>query len=225
MSEDSDCPKSDGAVPSLRFGLSHAGCMTETHRGSPSSSPISSVLSSDADVGMAQVSLLDSRQLSDLLEQALSWREAVSSLMVSATNGAVLAYAYREGSPTMKELRSLSTTTTTAYTIASEDVLVFEAQLSRALSVLAPIADHIILAVHGPGRDSTLNNTLKPVSNGVDSGSNGVEVEEGDTSRIQGEEQGTYDQDRVRADLEYVSESLAAVLRQELRGMRWPDDI
>ncbi|ETN39361.1 uncharacterized protein HMPREF1541_05584 [Cyphellophora europaea CBS 101466] len=174
---------------------------------------------------MTQVSLLDSKKLSDLLQQALAWRDAVSSLMVSATNGAVLAYAFRDGTPTMKEIRSLSTTTTTAYTVASEDVLVFEAQLSRALSVLAPIADHILLAVQGPDR------RRKPREDGITNASaiNGSNAQgDGEQEQV-AERADTMDngqeQDSTREDLEYVSEELSAILRAELRGMRWPEDI
>lgn len=173
---------------------------------------------------MTQVALLDSRKLSELLQQALSWRDAVSSLMVSATNGAVLAYAFRDGTPSMKEIRSLSTTTTTAYTIASEDVLVFEAQLSRALSVLAPIADHILLAVQGPGGRS--NNTRDTLHNAPPSG--GDMTENGAEEHLRGPADTADDlqeQDHIRGDLEYVSEELSAILRAELRGMKWPEDI
>lgn len=184
---------------------------------------------------MTQVTLLDSRRLSELLEQALSWRESVDSLMVSATNGAVLAYAFRERRPTMKDIRSLSTTTTTAYTVASEDVLVFEAQLSRALSVLAPIADQVLLAVHGPGRgDIGINGKLNKLTvNGDDGHEEEGEIEgtisgaedENATNEVAEDENNQEEQNRIRADLEHVSEGLSAVLREELRGMRWPEDI
>lgn len=144
--------------------------------------------------------------------------------MVSATNGAVLAYAFRDGTPSMKEIRSLSTTTTTAYTVASEDVLVFEAQLSRALSVLAPIADHILLAVQGPGGSSNRRNVSPnlPAPNGHTGASH---EDEEDAAASIDEGAGTQEQDHIRADLEYVSEELSALLRAELRGMKWPEDI
>ncbi|KPI39418.1 uncharacterized protein AB675_5137 [Cyphellophora attinorum] len=191
---------------------------------------------------MAHVNLLDSRRLSELLEQALSWRKSVDSLMVSATNGAVLAFAYRAGRPTMKDIRSLSTTTTTAYTVASEDVLVFEAQLSRALSVLAPVADQVLLAVHGPGRgDLKIDGNMQGLDVNGD-GTHGAEDEreEGnnaevdehedevggaveDTTARDGDDE--EEQNRIRADLEYVSDQLAVILREELRGLRWPEDI
>lgn len=171
---------------------------------------------------MTQVALLDSRKLSELLQQALLWRDAVSSLMVSATNGAVLAYAFREGNPSMKDIRSLSTTTTTAYTIASEDVLVFEAQLSRALSVLAPIADHILLAVQGPDRRANSQDLAVSALNGDISTQSGGQGQS--TGSTEGAD-GLQEQSHIRGDLEYVSEELAAILRDELRGMKWPEDI
>jgi hypothetical protein len=176
---------------------------------------------------MAQVSLLDSGKLSDLLQQALAWREAVASLMVSATNGAVLAYAFREGTPSMKDIRSLSTTTTTAYTVASEEVLVFEAQVSRALSVVTPIADNILLAVQGYGREDGSTNEPVPgtteqsinTSNGADAVNQSPGHDEPDT------QYGRQRPERIRIDLEHVSDELSAALRAEMRGMKWPEDI
>jgi hypothetical protein len=189
---------------------------------------------------MAHVNLLDSRRLSELLEQALSWRTSVDSLMVSATNGAVLAFAYRAGRPTMKNIRSLSTTTTTAYTVASEDVLVFEAQLSRALSVLAPVADQVLLAVHGPGRgDLKIDGKMQGLNvNGDGAHDEADEREEGNEDEVDEDEvagaledataqagDDEEEQNGIRADLEYVSDQLAVILREELRGLRWPEDI
>jgi hypothetical protein len=173
---------------------------------------------------MTQVALLDSQKLSELLRQALSWRDAVSSLMVSATNGAVLAYAFRDGTPPMKDIRSLSTTTTTAYTVASEDVLVFEAQLSKALSVLAPIADHVLLAVQGPegSGKGTADISRIPVSNGRSDES--PEDDAGSQETVDAADK-PQEQDHIRAELEFVSEELSAILRAQLRGMRWPEDI
>ena len=124
----------------------------------------------------------------------------------------------------MKEIRSLSTTTTTAYTVASEDVLVFEAQLSRALSVLAPIADHILLAVQGPGGSSSRRNDSanKTTPNGHRGAGND---DDEDLAQSMDAATSTQEQDHIRADLEYVSEELSALLRAELRGMKWPEDI
>ncbi|KAL2448261.1 hypothetical protein ABEF95_015635 [Exophiala dermatitidis] len=122
----------------------------------------------------SQVCLLDSDRLSSLLRDALSWssstsdanggddsnsnKHSVSSLMVSAMNGSILAYAYRDGqTPSVKDMRTQSTTMTAAYsTVASEDadVLVFEAQNTGAVSVITPIADHVLLAVTGPAPKS-----------------------------------------------------------------------
>ncbi|RMD41230.1 hypothetical protein DV735_g3892, partial [Chaetothyriales sp. CBS 134920] len=108
------------------------------------------VVGSDA---MAQICLLDPSRLSQVLEDALSWRSSTSSLMVSASNGAILSYAFKGPTPGIKELRTMSTTVTAAYAIASEEVLIFEAQVSRALSVIVPVGDHILLAEGEPGPD------------------------------------------------------------------------
>ena len=187
---------------------------------------------------MAQLSLLSSPQLSSLLRSALSWRPAsIDSLMVSATNGAVLAYAFRnQDTPTMKEIRSLSTTTTTAYSVGSAegDALVFEAQLNRALAVVVGIGERVLLAVHGKGKDqekevSGVNGTGgdedadEEERDGEEQSGSAADAADAEDDDEHGDDQ--QEQQRVRADLEYVSEGLAAVLREELRGMRWPDDI
>ncbi|EHY60196.1 hypothetical protein HRR83_009156 [Exophiala dermatitidis] len=136
----------------------------------------------------SQVCLLDSDRLSSLLRDALSWslstndanggddsnnnKHSVSSLMVSAMNGSILAYAYRDGqTPSVKDMRTQSTTMTAAYsTVASEDadVLVFEAQNTGAVSVITPIADHVLLAVTGPAPKSKSKSKRRYDHNGVE---------------------------------------------------------
>lgn len=126
---------------------------------------------------MGQVCLLDSDRLSALLRDALAWSDNVSSLMVSATNGSILAYAYRENkTPSIKAMRTQSTTMTAAYTVASEDSLVFEAQNTGAISVISPIGDHVLLAVTGPEpanrrRNNDKNDNKKKRQAGSGSGS------------------------------------------------------
>ncbi|RMZ75789.1 hypothetical protein DV738_g5270, partial [Chaetothyriales sp. CBS 135597] len=89
-------------------------------------------------MGILGLSSALTAKLSQVLQDALSWKSSTSSLMVSATNGAILSYAFKGPTPGIKELRTMSTTVTAAYAIASEDVLIFEAQVSRALSVIVP---------------------------------------------------------------------------------------
>ena len=96
------------------------------------------------------VSLVDSGRLSNLLRDALSWNNDISSIMVSAQNGSILAYAFRQHTPSVKAMRTRSTTVTTAYTIAGLETLVFEAQRTGALTVISSIADQILLSVTGP---------------------------------------------------------------------------
>lgn len=98
---------------------------------------------------------------------------------------------------------------TAAYTVASEDVLVFEAQNMGATSVIAPIADHILLAVTGPEPKLANGETLD------ESSSNDREEEEDDDEA----------QQQIRTDLEVVSQELAHILRGELSTLKWPDDI
>lgn len=170
---------------------------------------------------MAQVCLLDSARLSSLLQDALDWNSTTDSIMVSATNGSILATAFRHEPPKIKDLRTLSTTMTAAYTVASEDVLVFEAQATRAMSVIRPVADHILLAVNGPLRqESEIKHETIDI-NGKHSG------QEEDETVSDGEEtENALSQTlHTRAELEGVSEELAGVLKKELSGLVWPSDI
>ncbi|EXJ69447.1 uncharacterized protein A1O5_07483 [Cladophialophora psammophila CBS 110553] len=176
---------------------------------------------------MTQVYLLDSDHLCSLLREALSWSENVSSLMVSALNGSILAYAYRDTTPSIKDMRTQSTTMTAAYTVASEDVLVFEAQNMGAISVIAPVADHLLLAVTGPEpkQKKALQNGLGQsqehgqMANGIDAHTEEEGREENDNHEEDSDTQ------KIREDLEAVSQELASVLREELAVMKWPDDM
>ena len=176
---------------------------------------------------MTQVCLLDSDRLSAVLRDALSWSDTVSSLMVSALNGSILAHAYRHTTPPIKAMRTQSTTMTAAYTVASEDVLVFESQNMGAISVITPIADHLLLAVTGPEpkpHGTTALQTHTSIENGQ-----GEEVEDGvsgiNSNSEEEDEENVEDNQRIRTDLEVVSQELANVLREELASMKWPEDI
>lgn len=171
---------------------------------------------------MTQAGLLDSDRLSSLLEEALGWSGHVSSLMVSSLNGSILAYAYRNSTPSIKAMRTQSTTMTAAYTVASEDVLVFEAQNMGATSVITPIADHILLAVTGPEPPTQASETQE---NG-----NGLQDVDQESYVSNGDRNGFADSDdeeqqQIRTDLELVSQELANTLRGQLSSLKWPDDI
>jgi hypothetical protein len=161
---------------------------------------------------MTQVCLLDSDRLSLLLRDAISWSNHVSSVMVSSLNGSILAYAYRDATPSIKRMRTQSTTMTAAYTVASEDILVFEAQNMGATSVIAPIADHVLLAVTGP--EPKLVNGETSAESNFDHGG-GADLDDEDDE----------EQQQIRTDLEVVSQELAHLLRGELATLKWPDDI
>jgi hypothetical protein len=172
---------------------------------------------------MSQVSMLDSDRLSALLKDALELSDSVGSLLVSAANGSILAYAYRDKTPKIKDIRTQSTTMTTAYTMASEDVLVFEAQDSGAISVISPVAERLLLSVTSPEplkpaplRNGHSQELAYPTLNG--------DSEHDDS----GEENGTSqdkDTQQLRDDLEVVSQELVDTLKEEMATMRWPEDI
>ena len=168
---------------------------------------------------MAQIRLLDSARMSKLLEDSLSWSPAASSLLVSASNGSILAYAFRTETPSIKDMRTLSTTITAAYTAASENTLVYESQSSSTMSVIGPIADRILLAVTGatptrtsPSHEAPAPNQQKDAAR--DDGTDDEASEEDDEARTD-----------TRLELESISEELAMMLRDELRNFKWPDDI
>jgi hypothetical protein len=176
---------------------------------------------------MTQVCLLDSVKLSALLQDALAWSSTVDSIMVSATNGSILATASRGKAPEIKDLRTLSTTMTAAYTVASENTLVFEAQATGALSVIVPVADHVLLAVNGPP-------TVEPDEEHELRRVNGKHAErrnEAPSAVVDDEDQDEdetaqeQEQEQTRVDLESVSEELADILKRELSGLNWPQDI
>lgn len=172
---------------------------------------------------MAQVFMLDSERLSSLLRDALSSSDQVSSLLISATNGSILAYAYRDETPKIKDIRTQSTTMTTAYAMASEDTLVYEAQNSGAIAVLTTIADHILLGVMGPKQKKIAqlqNGHPQDDEHPVANGTLGQEEQSDEHETEQDPET-----QRMRDDLETVSQELADILREELASLRWPDDI
>lgn len=167
--------------------------------------------------------MMDSDRLSSLLKDALSWSDNVSSLLISATNGSILAYAYRDETPKIRDVRTRSTTMTAAYTMASEDVLVFEAQNMGGISVITLVADRVLLAVTGPelSKPTPLPNghahdDENPTVNGLPE----PEEHEDDDNVIQ-----DADTQQIRDDLELVCQELANTLREELVTMKLPDDI
>jgi hypothetical protein len=123
----------------------------------------------------------------------------------------------------------MSTTMMAAYTIAAENVLVFEAQITRALSVIVPVGDHVHLAVNGPAKAATPEGGSEVGGGqvngqaGHESGEAEVDEEEDDLDL---ENSGVEDgQAQVRQELEEVAEALAEILRGELKDLRWPGDI
>ena len=167
---------------------------------------------------MTQISLVDSSRLSALLEEALNWNEETSSIMVSAQNGSILAYAFRHNTPSVKAMRTRSTTVTTAYAIAGQNTLVFEAQRTGALTVVSAIADQILLSVTGP-EPQDIDPYEKTVHEAAENDIDGAGMDD------------SHEQDsetrRLRSDVEVVCQELASMIRNDLAGMKleWPEDI
>lgn len=165
---------------------------------------------------MTQVSLVDSTRLSALLQEVLSWNEEISSIMVSAQNGSILAYAFRGQTPSVKAMRTRSTTVTTAYAIAGQDTLIFEAQRTGALTVISAIADQILLSITGPESQGTdpYEKTVHEAAQEEVDGTGMEDSQEQDPEML-----------RLRSDLEAVNQEVASIIRDDLAGMRWPEDI
>lgn len=138
--------------------------------------------------------------------------------MVSAQNGSILAYAFCRRTPSVKAMRTRSTTVTTAYSIAGQDTLVFEAQRTGALTVISAIADQILLSVTGPEPEDVdpYEKTVHEAASDADA--DGTQINE-------------YPEDqesdilRLRTELEAVNQELAGIIRDDLSGMKWPEDI
>jgi len=165
---------------------------------------------------MTQISLVDSGRLSALLKEALTWNDNVSSILVSAQNGSILAYAFRQHTPSVKAMRTRSTTMTTAYSIAGQDTLVFEAQRTGALTVVSAIADQILLSVTGP-EPQDVDPYEKTVHEAAQSDIDGAA---NDDPREQDPEM-----TGLRIELETVNQELVGIIRDDLAGMKWPEDI
>ena len=136
--------------------------------------------------------------------------------MVSAQNGSILAYAFRGRTPSVKAMRTRSTTVTTAYAIAGQDTLVFEAQRTGALTVISAIADQILLSVTGPEFQA-----IDPYEKTVHEAATDADTE---TAMEDSREQDPETM-RLRSDLEGVNQDLASMIRDDLAGMKWPEDI
>jgi hypothetical protein len=98
--------------------------------------------------------------------------------------------------------------------------LVFEAQNTGAISVITPIADHILLALTGPEPRKA-----RPAQNGhledskhTENGTDESQEEDGQSEEDEGHQ-------KIRTDLELASQELARVLKEELSKLKWPEDI
>lgn len=166
---------------------------------------------------MTQVSLVDSNRLSALLKEALGWNEEISSIMVSAQNGSILGYAFRGRTPSVKAMRTRSTTVTTAYAIAGQNSLVFEAQRTGALTMISAIADQILLSVTGPEPQD-----IDPYEKTVHEAALDTCADSAGTEDFNEEDP---DMAQLRSQLEAVNQELASMIRDDFSGMQWPQDI
>ena len=174
---------------------------------------------------MTQIALLDSARLSSLLKDALTWSKSVASLLVSAKNGSILAYIFRGSTPSIKTLRTKSTTMTAAYSASADNTLIFESQDSGMLSVITSIGDHLLLAVSSgehkqPQTSQALYSSAQEA--GLESEDAEADSDVEDAENTQGIASRT---EETKHELEEVCSELADVLREELQALKWPEDI
>ena len=164
--------------------------------------------------------LLEYDQMSELLSDPSFWSAAgtLTSILLIATNGAILAHAYANP-PSARIMRSDATSYSATYTAymnttgTNQDNGVTRCVDGQA-TVITSVAMHVLLAVTGKTSDSTIANRTRSSSSSSSSS--------------------PHDQKAVREasevsqnDLDIllsISDELTSLLRAELADMRWPED-
>ena len=115
-------------------------------------------------------------------------------------------------------MRTRSTTVTTAYEVAGQDILVFEAQRTGALTVISSVAHRILLSVTGP-EPFDVDPYEKTVHEALDE-TNADDMQNGDETVTQDPAMA-----ELRTKLEAVNHELRGIIRPDLAEILWPDDI
>ena len=166
----------------------------------------------------AELLLLEYSRTSKLLNDPAVWEssETLSSILLIATNGSVLAQAYTEPPRTIR-VRAHATKYTATFAAYmntagnSEDEAVTRIVNGRA-TVIVSVTKDVLLAVTGKAPDalpSPAGSTVASLS------SDDQEQDSGDESE--------FPQDELEK-LITISEELRPLLAAELSQMRWPED-
>ena len=161
--------------------------------------------------------LLDYDRISELLNDAAFWSTpgTLTSILLVATNGSILAHAYANP-PSTRVMRSDATSYSATYTAyvntagASHESGVTRCVDGQA-TVIASVTPHVLLAVTGRTSDSVLNRT----------GSSSSSISSSHQQAI------TEASELPQRDLDVIlsiNDELTSLLRAELSDMRWPED-
>jgi hypothetical protein len=160
--------------------------------------------------------LLEYDRISELLNDSTFWAApgALTSILLVATNGSILAYAYANP-PSTRVMRSEATSYSATYTAymnttgTNHDSGVTRCVDGQA-TVITSVAAHVLLAVTGRTSDSTTSDRM--VSSSSSSFSSHHQQAATESSEF------------PQHDLLSISDELTSLLKAELSDMRWPED-
>lgn len=197
---------------------------------------------------LPEIKLLDEHSLFELINERSIWSRSsnLSSILIFAHNGALLAHAHRDQHP-IRLARTESATFSAAYIsymnghrdrthsettsdkdetreLADSGPIIYESRTSNHMTIITPIAPKILLAVTGsippeevPSRAENPADALSATTSLPASPSPPHSSEHSGTNGYLGPPRSLLE------ELGFTSEQLASVLREEMRGMWWPD--
>ncbi len=164
--------------------------------------------------------LLDYKRMSELLNDPAFWSTpgTLTSLLLIAKNGSILAHAYRSPQST-RVMRSDATSYSATYTaFMSTAGSKPEDGVTRCIdgqaTIITAITSNVLLAVTGRRPPATSSDTTQSSSSSSNSMANGRDTTD-DSAELP--------QDELEALLS-VSDELTSLLKTELSEMRWPED-
>ena len=164
--------------------------------------------------------LLDYKRMSELLNDPTFWSTpgTLTSLLLIAKNGSILAHAYRTP-PSTRVMRSDATSYSATYTaFMSSTGWKPEDGVRRCINgqatIITAITSNFLVAVTGRHPPATSSGTTQSSSSSSHSMANGHDATEDSTE---------FPQDELEALLS-LSDDLTSLLKIELAEMRWPED-
>ena len=162
--------------------------------------------------------LLEYDRVSDLLNDPAFWSTpgSLTSILLVATNGSILAHAYANP-PSTRVMRSDATSYSATYTAyMSTAGTSHENGVTRCLdgqaTVITSVTAHVLLAVTGRSSDSTTADRTESSSSSISSSHQQAAVEASEFPQ------------RDLDTLLSIGDELTSLLRAELSSMRWPED-